>query len=435
MPIEVWRNMIEALLEGGQIWSLLSIVAGCSAFLLGLYVYKKNPFMRISVFFFQLMIITLALGILDFFLMNAPDEGSARVIARTIFFLMVVMFAGYLYIASSFPFGSAPNWIHSNPRRYWAIMLLLALIPAATVDEMLRTSFGWGVPNSLSMYLLIGIVFCLVSISIFIMARNSKFSNNDDMKWQCFLMALAVMVPLIYGIGQEMLNYLGIVDNVPILSPGFVIANFIFAFGILKFNMFIISPVKEEVFKEPHGVMSEEIRISPSTIVLIEEKKAEVAYSIFLEELNDGFHGLLVSRTHPDTLREKYGLVKTPIIWLAQKAGSNHMEPSNLSILQHTITEFTKKIDRVVIMIDGLEYLISNNPVEKVLKFLYALRDEAADREIKILMPVDPAALDDRDLALFERECEVLQPDDENEKGKGRDRDLNSSQGIHSPTG
>jgi hypothetical protein len=427
--------MLEALLEGGQIWSLISIAAGGSAFLLGLYVYRKNPFMRISVFFFQLMLITLTLGVLDFVLMNASNEEFARLIARAIFFLMVVMFAGYLYIGSSFPFGSASNWLHSNPRRYWVIVLVLALIPAVTVDEMLKTSFGWGVPNSISMNLLIGIVVCLALISILIMARTAKSSSNDEVKWQCFMMALAVIVPLIYGIGQEILNYLGIIDNVPILSPGFVIANIIFAFGILKFNMFIISPVKEKGIKEPHMVMSEKIGISTSTIVLIEEKKAEVAYSLFLEELNGGFHGLLVSRTHPDTLRERYGLVKTPIIWLAQKAGLNHVEPSNLSILQHTIVEFTKSVDRVVIMIDGLEYLISNNPVEKVLKFLYALRDEAVDNDIKILVPVDPAALDTRDLALFERECEVLQPDDENEKGKGRDRDLNSSQGIHSPTG
>ena len=408
--------MFGEILEGGQIWSLVSIAAGGSAFLLGLFVCRKNPFMRISVFFFQLMIIALFLGILDFSLMNAWGEESARLIARAIFFLMVVMFSGYLYIASSFPFGSASSWFHTHVRQYWAIVLVLALIPALTIDEMLKTRFGWGVPNSLSMYLLIAIVSLLTIISIIILVRTARSSDNHELKWQCFLMALAVMAPLIYGMGQELLNYLNIIDNVPILSPGFLISNIIFAFGILRFNMFIISPVREDEIKECPVNRSENRRVLPSTIVLIKEKKAEIAYCLFLEELNDGFHGLLVSRTHPDTLRERYGLIKTPIIWLAQKAGLNHIEPSNLSILQHTIVEFTRKTDRAVIMIDGIEYLISNNPVEKVLKFLYALRDESADREIKILVPVDPAALDTRDLALFERECEVFLPDDEDKR-------------------
>ena len=40
-------------------------------------------------------------------------------------------------------------------------------------------------------------------------------------------------------------------------------------------------------------------------------------------------------------------------------------------------------------MLEGIEYLMVNNPMGKVLKFIYALRDEAAAGNMKVLIPVD----------------------------------------------
>lgn len=428
--------MLEAFLEGGRIWSLISIVACVFGFLLGVYVYRKSPLMKTSVFFFRLMIIVLILGILDFLLMNSPDEQTARIIARAVFFLVVVMFAGYVYLSASLPYGRALNRIVSNPKTFWGVILIIAIIPAVAVNEMLETSYGWGVPNSSAMYLLILEVLVLISISHIMIYKVFRSTTNSEIRWQSALMAVGITIPLIYGLGQEVLNGLGIFDTIPILSPGFVISNIVFAYGILRYNLFVVSPVKEEMLEDRSTPDTEKILIPQHSVYLIKEKKSEFAYSLFMEQLNDGYHGLLISRLHPETLRERYGLLKTPIIWLAFKAGVNNVEPNNLSILQHTIADFIKKTERAVIMIDGLEYLISNNPVEKVLKLIYALRDEVADIDVKVLIPVDPETLDKKDLALFERECEVIVPSElENGDGKGRDRDLNSSQGIHSPTG
>ena len=427
--------MLEAMLEGGQVWSLISIFAGVFAFLLGVYVYRKNPFMESSIFFFRLMLVSLFLGIFDFLLMNSPDEATARLMARIIFFLVVILFSGYLYIALSLPHSSS-FIVEKHGRKYWLVVILIGLIPALMVNEMLRTRFGWGVPNSLSIYILGIIILGLLMITIFFLVRVIRRSDDEDLIWQAGLMAVAVIVPMIYGFGTEILDDLGLINSIPILSPGFVISNIVFAIAVIKFNMFIISPVKEEGLESVTKDQKGDLEVPAQCCVLVEEKRAELAFSLFLEELGDGSHGLVVTRTHPDAIRERYGLAKTPIIWLANRAGVNHVDPGNLSILQHTITEFTRKTDRAVIMLEGLEYLMANNPMDKLLKLIYALRDEAVDGEVKVLIPVDPVTLDLKDLALLERECEVIDSrGNGNEKGKGRDRDLNSSQGIHSPTG
>ena len=80
-------------------------------------------------------------------------------------------------------------------------------------------------------------------------------------------------------------------------------------------------------------------------------------------------------------------------------------------------------------MLDGLEYLISNNPTERILKTVYAIKDEVIVSNSTLLVPIDPDVLDLAHLALFER---VRSSEN---KRWGRDRDLNSGLGIHSPTG
>ena len=87
-------------------------------------------------------------------------------------------------------------------------------------------------------------------------------------------------------------------------------------------------------------------------------------------------------------------------------------------------------------MLEKVEYLMVDNQMRKVLKLICTLRDQVAAGNVKVPIPVDPITMEIRDLAPLERECEVLMPNAEGRiNGKGRDRDLNSTQGIHSPTG
>jgi hypothetical protein len=80
------------------------------------------------------------------------------------------------------------------------------------------------------------------------------------------------------------------------------------------------------------------------------------------------------------------------------------VDPASLSILQHTVVDFLQKGSTSVILLDGLEYLVSENQVDKVLRFIYTVHDAVVISGSKFIVPVDPDILGTKDLALFERE-------------------------------
>ncbi len=59
-------------------------------------------------------------------------------------------------------------------------------------------------------------------------------------------------------------------------------------------------------------------------------------------------------------------------------------------------------------MLDGLEYLISNNGFEPVLKFLRHVVDEVSESEFAFLQATSPSTLQERELRILEREMEVV---------------------------
>jgi two-component system cell cycle response regulator len=118
--------------------------------------------------------------------------------------------------------------------------------------------------------------------------------------------------------------------------------------------------------------------------------------------------GLAVSRQHPDLIRQKYGLEKTPIYWLATRAGEDVISPTNLGILTHTLIQFVEENPSGVILLDGLEYLISNNDFNKVLRVIDQVNDHISQSRSVMIIPVDPRAFDQKELALLERNMEKI---------------------------
>ena len=118
--------------------------------------------------------------------------------------------------------------------------------------------------------------------------------------------------------------------------------------------------------------------------------------------------GMVVTRQHPDLLREKYGLEETPIYWLATRAGDKVISPTNLGILTNMLVRFAENTSDGVILLDGIEYLISNNDFTKVLKMVDQVNDYVSQSGCRMIIPVDPRAFDSKQLALLERNMDKL---------------------------
>ncbi|MEW5759323.1 MAG: DUF835 domain-containing protein [Candidatus Thermoplasmatota archaeon] len=159
----------------------------------------------------------------------------------------------------------------------------------------------------------------------------------------------------------------------------------------------------EEKEKTP---LEYELKIGSS--YLIEEEKAEHAFEIFTDYVHHDVPGLCITRQHIDVIREKYELVKTPILWLSKTPGKNHLSPTDLGMLRETIIEYFKESGESIVLLDGLEYLIIHNSFGTLLRYLDDINEAVMLSASRLLLPVDTRALELRELALLERNMNVI---------------------------
>jgi hypothetical protein len=197
----------------------------------------------------------------------------------------------------------------------------------------------------------------------------------------------------------------------PLLPAGFLAAALVYAYAITAHDIFQSDLPLPEVEIRPEAKV---VSIG-GRCVLLEGKRTDVAYRMFLDALDRGSRGMLITRLHPDRVREEYGLVKVPMFWLATQPGPYRIDPTSLSILQHTIVDFLQKGPPSVLLLEGIEYLMSENPSDKVLRAIYAVRDAVTVSGSQMLVALDPDVLELKDLAMLEREFDSII----NEKGAG----------------
>ncbi|MBU7010626.1 MAG: PAS domain S-box protein [Theionarchaea archaeon] len=165
----------------------------------------------------------------------------------------------------------------------------------------------------------------------------------------------------------------------------------------------LVEPVAE---KSLHTKLK--FRLDFSETYLIKEKKPEKSFEIFIDFVTHGIPGFMVSRTYPEKVKRHYRLQKTPMLWLSNTQVDNAIDPNDLSKLIFIIEDFTKKSEHSVVLLDGLEYLITQTDFEGVSKFLHELKDMIVLNNALLLVPLHKDALSVREYSVLERDLIVL---------------------------
>ncbi len=165
-----------------------------------------------------------------------------------------------------------------------------------------------------------------------------------------------------------------------------------------------IEPVTENMLKTE--IM---YQLNPGECYLVIEKKPEKSFEIFVDLVTHGISGFIVSRESPERVKEKYNLVKTPILWLSRSEREYTISPDDLSKLSYIIEDFTKKSTESVILIDGLEYLITQIGFDAVLKHVQELRDTMILNNSRLVIPVHKETLSVKEYSILERQFTILE--------------------------
>ena len=150
--------------------------------------------------------------------------------------------------------------------------------------------------------------------------------------------------------------------------------------------------------------------LKPGNVYLVEERRPRLSFEIFEQGLSSGCVGLVVTRELPKRIQHDRNIGGSRIVWLTNLVGDGRINPTAIGILMSQVRSFIESNPRTVVLVDGLEYLISLNTYDRMLHFMHQLRDIVITNEAVLVVPVDPRTLNEREMALMERSLEVVVP-------------------------
>ena len=103
----------------------------------------------------------------------------------------------------------------------------------------------------------------------------------------------------------------------------------------------------------------------------------------------------------------KYRNLASRVIWVTS-SGEKGVHPTSLHVILDLCIRFIKENRGGIVLIDCVEFLTLYNGFPSVFKFLTGLKDNVLMRGGKIIIMVNPNAIDKRDLSLLEREFTPL---------------------------
>ena len=165
--------------------------------------------------------------------------------------------------------------------------------------------------------------------------------------------------------------------------------------------------VAVEPIKELPQTKRQEYKIDRGCSYLVEDD-VDAAYRIFKESILSGMNGLCITRLIPKRAKERYDLDETPIVWLTDESVGDETTISSLQDLSIMISNRAEKLERLIVLIDGVEYLVSRFGFESVYQFLQTKRSQIERTNSVLIITLYRGALDPRQVKLLERELQTL---------------------------
>lgn len=161
--------------------------------------------------------------------------------------------------------------------------------------------------------------------------------------------------------------------------------------------------IKAEVEKDKYS--QADIALESRRVYLVKEEDENNAHELFISSLNMGFAGLGIVREDPRAIKKRYNLQKTPFIWLANTKTEGIPSETDIDNLFKLISEFVEKSDKSIVLIDRLDYVLSENSFERVIRRIHSLKDLALNHECIIILSVNPELVDEPQLKAIEAEA------------------------------
>jgi len=415
------------------------LILGTSTLLIitGIYLLLKSEH-SLTLLFTILLICTSAIGnALMPLLATAADIGSAQLYVKYSSIAFALMLLTLLFLVLVFPYNYA---LIASPRRKnlflasYAISAIILSIFVFSIGSATQLGERYWMSDDILMlfYFFMMAVFALSLSMDFIIYRTTEYCRGAAIYFSCAILILlgACVVSVILGGGPDRWIYV----NFGILAGDGLIA-YLFATNKVQ----IVKPVQEILSVGAKSMY----KLLSGRVYVVEEEKPRFAFELFSEILkrrcfdcmnDESFacesldcrlcslpcpcreckqhksrtQGLVITRKHPVEVRIDYMIQTTPIIWLTSLPGKDNIDPSKLSLLTDIIINFIEKSQNGVVIVDGIEYLVTVNDFGRVIRAIDRWSEVVMANYSRLIISVNPKAFDRKELALLERNREVV---------------------------
>jgi len=131
-------------------------------------------------------------------------------------------------------------------------------------------------------------------------------------------------------------------------------------------------------------------------ISLLMEGYPRKGFQVYSGILKSGRQGVCVSRLHPEYVQQKYDTAKGRCFWLSSCKGKDVLSPKLLNSITKAINSSIS--NGSLIFLDGLEYILLYNEMNKVLTFLKDIELTLARYGAEMLISIDPLTFEQNEL-------------------------------------
>ena len=146
--------------------------------------------------------------------------------------------------------------------------------------------------------------------------------------------------------------------------------------------------------------------LSPGAGYIVESH--EQCFKIYGDLTLHGVAGLCIVREDPAKIVEAYGIKSGEVKLLVSKPLKGFGALADLQAVSLAIAEFLRANSSGVVLLDGLEYLVSTFGFDAVYRFIQEKRFDFLEGGALLLMPVDLATLSEKEKALLTSELKLL---------------------------
>ena len=394
------------MVELWQLYSLLSITTSSIALSLAILVFRKFPGRKAATTFVLAMSFFLAAAVLSYPIRYwyVEYEGSDLFVWTSRLFYFVHMLAvGYTAAFVGMYFYGFRVFRRKSAGTLMNFSLGAAAVLVASLVGVKGSAYTGPIPDTTNARLaLVTISTAYGLMMIGTIVRTLSRNRDPVVRRQAIVMLSGI---LLHGATAETYAYLRIEGQFPppFLTASALIMATAFTIAILRYRMFDVTPRPEEPVAYPR-----KFHLRPGRAYVAKERRPDLGFLALAEAVRAGDVGLVITRLPPAAVREGFDLEQTTILSLSSVIGQNTIPPTQPEILERLVSRFLAGQTRAVVALEGVEYLSTYVGFPRVVQTLNRLRDLTTQSGGVFIVSADPAALDERDQAVLDRDYESL---------------------------